>query len=134
MKVNEVPQDDPNLSKKELKELCYAVDENGNYTKELSQGWKPKAEALHASIEAINQKAKEYKEQASRQEISPIQYLMESNRMDIRTLADYTGFFSWTIKKHFKFKSFVKLSSEKKMKYCKAFGITLDELNDLCNL
>ena len=32
MKKEEIPQDESNLSKSNVKELCYATDENGNYT------------------------------------------------------------------------------------------------------
>ncbi len=46
MKKEEVPQDKSNLSKGNLKELCYATDENGNYTTALSSGWEPKTIAL----------------------------------------------------------------------------------------
>lgn len=134
MKVNEVPQDDPKLSTKELKELCYAVDEDGNYTSELSQGWKPKADALHASIEAINEQAEIYRQKALQQEISPVQYLMELKRMDLRTVAAYTGFFKWSVKRHFKFAVFSNLSEPKKMKYCNTFDLSLEELNGLSNL
>ena len=40
MKKNEVPQDKSSLSSINMKELCYATDENGNYTTELSEGWR----------------------------------------------------------------------------------------------
>ena len=56
MKENEVPQDKSNLSTVNLKELCYAVDENGEYTTALSTGWEPKTIALENSIQDINER------------------------------------------------------------------------------
>ena len=50
MKKEEIPQDESNLSKSNVKELCYATDENGNYTTGLSTGWEPKTIALENSI------------------------------------------------------------------------------------
>ena len=38
MKKNEVPQDNG-----EFKELCYAVDDKGNYITTKSTGWEPKS-------------------------------------------------------------------------------------------
>ena len=56
MKKNEVPQDKSNLESANFKELCYAVDENGEYTTELSTGWSPKTIALDNAIEALKER------------------------------------------------------------------------------
>ena len=61
MKKEEIPQDESNLSKSNVKELCYATDENGNYTTGLSTGWEPKTIALENSINAINERIEEAK-------------------------------------------------------------------------
>ena len=42
MKKSEVPQDKSNLESANFKELCYAVDENGEYTTAHTTGWDPK--------------------------------------------------------------------------------------------
>src|SRR5690606_28290113 len=50
VKKNEVPQDIGSLAKKNVHELCYAVDEKGNYTAVPSSGWEVKTLALNESL------------------------------------------------------------------------------------
>lgn len=129
MKKDQIPQDESSLAKSKIKELCYVTDENGEYTTGLSQGWKPKSEALEGSLMAIEERVLELEKLVQLGKISPIELLMEKNRMDLPTAAAYTGFFSWQIKRHFNLKRFNKLSERKKLKYCEAFNISLEQLN-----
>jgi hypothetical protein len=48
MKKKDIPQDLGALGKI-TKEVCYAVDDTGRYTTELSQGWEVKTDALGAA-------------------------------------------------------------------------------------
>ena len=50
MKKAEVPQDNEGLLEGKLREVCYAVDESGNYVTVLSTGWTPKNAALKAGM------------------------------------------------------------------------------------
>lgn len=128
MKKNEVPQDEGNLSKSNMKELVYATDENGNYTTELSSGWEPKTIALSNSLEDINERVAEALMRVKDSKSSPIVYFMEVNRMDINILAGYVGMWKWRIKKHFKPKVFAGLSDRVLSRYAEAFNISLSEL------
>jgi hypothetical protein len=130
MKKEEVPQDNSNLSKSNLKELCYATDENGNYTTALSTGWEPKTIALNSSIEDINERVNQAKLEVSLGKVSPIVYFMESHRMDWPTLASYVGMWTWRVKRHAKPKVFNKLSEKIISKYAAAFEISVDELKN----
>jgi hypothetical protein len=42
MKTNEVLQDKAYFEEGKIRDVCYAVDDNGNYTRVLSLGWEPK--------------------------------------------------------------------------------------------
>lgn len=128
MKKNEVPQDEGNLSKSNMKELVYATDENGNYTTELSSGWEPKSIALSNSLDEINERIADAKQRVAAGKASPIVYFMEVNKMDLQILADYVGMWKWRIKKHFKPKVFAGLSDRVLQRYADAFGISLSEL------
>ncbi|MFT3793721.1 hypothetical protein [Flavobacterium sp.] len=128
MKKNEVPQDEGNLSKSNMKELVYATDENGNYTTALSSGWEPKTIALSNSLEDINERIEEAKQRVKEGNASPIVYFMELNKMDMNVLAGYVGMWKWRIKKHFKPKVFVGLSDRVLQRYADAFNISLSEL------
>jgi hypothetical protein len=130
MKKTEVPQDESNLSKSNVKELIYATDENGNYTTSLSTGWEPKTIALNNSLEFINENVAIAKQQILDGVSSPIPYFMELNRMDIGILASYVGFWKWRVKRHFKPQVFKSLSDKVLEKYANAFNINLSELKN----
>ena len=108
MKKNEVPQDKSNLESANFKELCYAVDENGEYTTELSTGWSPKTIALNNAIEALN--------------------YMELHKMDLPILASYVGIWKWRVKRHFRPAVFKNLNNKILQKYADVFDITIEEL------
>lgn len=131
MKAKNVPQDEGSLTKKSLKELCYAVDEEGNYTTALSKGWDVKTIALNESLELIKERVAEFKEECLKGEISPIQYYMELNRMDLNVLSSYMGKWEWQIKRHFKPSNFNKISDKTANKYAETFNISVEQLKDI---
>lgn len=130
MKKDEVPQDNGNLSKSNMKELVYATDEKGNYTTALSTGWEPKTIALSNSIDEINERIATAKEQVKNGEVSPIVYFMEFSKMDIGVLSSYVGMWQWRVKRHFKPAVFAKLSDAILQKYAETFNISVRELRN----
>ena len=131
MKAKNVPQDEGSLTKKSLKELCYAVDEEGNYTTALSKGWDVKTIALNESLELIKERVAEFKEECLQGKASPIQYYMELNRMDLNVLSSYMDKWEWQIKRHFKPSFFNKISVKTATKYAETFNITIEQLKDI---
>lgn len=129
LKKKEVPQDESSLGKVNSKELCYAVDENGNYTTALSSGWDPKKIALDNALEDIEKRVEEARLKVLAGKTSPIEYYMELNKMDLPILASYMGFFKWTVKRHFKPGTFQKLSQKRLEKYADVFNISVEELH-----
>lgn len=130
MKKEEVPQDQSNLSKSNLKELCYATDENGNYTTALSSGWEPKTIALDNSIQDINERVENARTEVKNGKASPILYFMEVHKMDWQTLASYVGMWTWRVKRHIKPTVFKKLSNKTLSKYAEAFEVSVEELKN----
>jgi hypothetical protein len=130
LKKSEVPQDKSTLENTNIREMCYAVDENGEYTTELSTGWDPKTIALNNTLAEIDERIAAAKEKVLKNETSPIEYYMELNRMDTSVLAGYTGFWQWQIKRHFKPSVFQKLSIKRLQKYADVFKITIEELKN----
>ena len=63
-------------------------------------------------------------------EKSPIYYFMELRIMDFPVLTGYTGFWTFTIKRHMKPSVFKSLSEKKLEIYAKAFEITVEELKN----
>ncbi len=131
MKKSEVPQDESNLASTNLRELCYAVDENGEYTTEHTTGWDPKTIALSNAIDEINERVAVAKAKVLANETSPIEYYMELHKMDLTVLASYVGVWKWRVNRHFKPSVFKKLSSNMLQKYADTFDITIDELQHL---
>ncbi len=130
MEKNNVPQDQSNLTKNNVKELLYATDENGNYTTTLSTGWEPKTIALSNSIDEINERISDAKQQVLNGEASPIVYFMEVNKMDLTILSSYVGFWKWRVKRHFKPSVFAKLNDKILKKYADTFEVSIDELKN----
>ncbi len=131
MKKDEVPQDTSNLDTAKLKELCYAVDEDGKYTTVNSSGWDPKTIALNQAIEEINARIADAKNRVLNNETSPIEYYMEFHKMDISILSSYVGMWSWRVKRHFKPSVFNKLSEKTLQKYADTFDISVGHLKDI---
>lgn len=131
MKKKEVPQDKSNLESANFRELCYAVDENGEYTTENSTGWEPKTVALKNAIEEINERTQNAKTRVIAGKISPIEYYMELHKMDVGILASYVGFWQWKVKRHFKPSVFKKLSNKTLSKYAEVFDISIQELQNI---
>jgi hypothetical protein len=130
MERKEVPQDESKLVNF-TKEVCYAVDDNGKYVSELSTGWDVKTDALKVAWEDINNRVEEAKQRMQKGEVSPVLFFMELKLMDLPTLADYTGFWKWTIKRHFKPSVFSKLSDRRIRKYAEVFEVSPEELRQM---
>ncbi|RDK88735.1 hypothetical protein [Marinirhabdus gelatinilytica] len=131
MKKSDVPQDESNLEKADLRELCYAVDENGEYVTQHTTGWDPKTIALNNAIDAIKERVENARAKVLAKETSPIEYYMELNKMDLSVLASYVGMWKWRVKRHFKPSVFKKLSRRTLQKYADTFDITIDQLQNI---
>lgn len=126
-----MPQDKSNLESANFRELCYAVDENGEYTTENSTGWEPKTVALNNAIDEINKRIADTKKRVIAGETSPIEYYMELHKMDVGILASYVGFWQCKVKRHFKPSVFRGLSTKVLGKYAEVFDISVEELKSM---
>lgn len=133
MKKKEVPQDESQLEKANIKDMVYAVDENGEYVTELSTGWEPKTIALDNAIKEIEERVEDAKKRVLEHKTSPIEYYMELHKMDLPILASYAGMWQWRVKRHFKPSVFKKLSQKTLQKYADIFEISIEELKQIKN-
>lgn len=129
MKKEDLPQD-PGALSRYTRELCYVKNDQGKYETALSKGWSVKIEALDNAWDGVNSEIREAAEAVRNGEKSPIHYFMAVRLMDMPVISDYTGFWSFTIKRHLKPNVFKKLSEKTLLKYAKAFEISLQELTD----
>lgn len=130
MKKEDIPQD-PSALGRITKEVCYAVDEKGNYTTILSNGWEVKASALDITWKDIEKSTAEARQKVLNGEASPLLYFMTLRIMDIPTLAAYAGFWKWQVKRHMKPAVFDSLSEKKLQKYADAFDVSVSQLKTM---
>ncbi len=127
MDKKDIPQDHSALVNY-IKELCYAVGEDGQYTTANSTGWDVKTNALNVAWQDIEQRIIAAYNKVKNHEVSPILYFMELRLMDIGILSAYTGFWKWTIKRHLKPAVFIKLDNKILSKYALVFEIDVEDL------
>ncbi len=130
MKKKDVPQDNEGLHEGKFRDLCYAIDENGNYVTELSTGWSPKNAAMLQAWEEIESKVEETRQEVLKGLVSPLAYFMEKNIMDLDLLSQYAKISKRKIKRHLKPKIFDKLEDHILTKYANAFEIPLGHLRN----
>jgi len=130
MDINHVPQDDISTYAKNKKAI-YATDHNGDYRVIASSGWNVEGEAtLQALDEFKSQTHGAYKAVVDGIK-SPLLYHMYSQRMDVAVLAQSVGTFKWCIKRHFKPKTFNKISDKWLIRYADALGLDVDVIKTL---
>jgi hypothetical protein len=131
MKVNEVPQDKGFLIEGRISDLCYALDDDGNYRQTISTGWAPKNDAMQYAWDTIYENARINKEKIIAGQLSPIAFYMVLNAMDIDILASYIGFSRRKVKRHLKMKVFMRQNSECIAKYAELFGLKPHQLMNI---
>lgn len=130
MKKSEVPQDNGRVFEKGSRELYYAVDENGEYTTELSTGWDAKTVVQDHTMEELQERINQAKRDVKANLVSPIVYFMEWKRMDWQLVSDYTGIWKWRVKRHAKPSVFAKLNDRTLAKYAETFEVSVEELRN----
>jgi hypothetical protein len=129
MKKEDLPQDKSALENFS-REVCYVKNSEGNYETALSEGWEVKKDALDNAWEEVNNRVEEARKAVREGTKSPIYYFMELHLMDLSVLSGYTGFWTITIKRHFKPAVFKGLSERRLQKYADAFEVTIEELKN----
>ncbi|HEX9512883.1 MAG TPA: hypothetical protein VF939_20475 [Puia sp.] len=130
MEKKDVPQDLSSLGKI-TKEVCYATDETGKYTTELSRGWDIKISALDTAWQDIKDRVTLARELVLNDKASPILFFMEKGLMDIGIVSAYTGFWKWQIRRHLKPAVFKKLSDKKLQRYAEIFNVSIEDLKSM---
>jgi hypothetical protein len=128
MKVEEVPQDARFFKDSVIRDVAYAVDDAGNYTSVISEGWEVKNDALDMTWNEIDEKCEEIRVQVLAGKVSPLAYHLEKNIMDIGLLAKYTGQYKWRVKRHLNPQKFARLDNSILSKYAEALRMSIDEL------
>ena len=131
MKVKDVPQDLKYMGGTVIRDLDYAVDEDGKYQAVRSDGWSPQNDALEVTMDGIDEECQEILQRVRAGETSPLEYHAARNVMPLELLARYTGFSKRKVRKHLDPKNFNKLDDETLAVYADALRITVDELKSI---
>ena len=114
MTINEVPQDLKYMAGGVIRDVAYAVDEDGRYQSVVSDGWAVKNDVLDLVWDDIRASCEAIREQVLRHEASPLAYHMTKNLQDVSMLAAYADI--------------MQLDDRTLERYADALRITVDEL------
>jgi hypothetical protein len=128
MKVEEVPQNGKYFEKTYARDICYAVDDKGNYRQVVSVGWEPKNDALSLVWENISEEAESIRQEVLRGEKSPLAFHMKMCLLNVGMLSAYTDIPKRLVKKHLTTAHFRQLDDVALKKYADAMNITVEEL------
>ncbi len=129
MRKEEVPQDQGIADG--LKEVAYAVDEDGRYVTVPSAGWEPKNISNYQAWEVIAAEIAATRRRVLNGEASPLAYHMTRNQMDITLLAQYMGLMRWRVRRHLKPRIFKKLNQDLLERYASLLKVTVAQLQDI---
>ncbi len=130
MKKEEVPQYDENLLNG-IKEIQYAVDENGKYVQVKSPGWEPKNIALKQAVNLLDEIIEDARQEVLEGKKSPVYFYMHLKQMDLQILKEESGFSKFRIKRHFKPSVFKNLPDNILKKYAEVFNISIEDLKSI---
>ena len=126
MRQRDVPQDEG--LNQGLRELTYAVDDDGRYVGVSSAGWEPKNIANAQAWEVISQEIREQARLVREGRRSPIAYYMARHMMTPGLVADYVRLARWRVKRHLRPAVFERLKPEILQRYADLFGLSIAEL------
>lgn len=129
MREIDVPQDGG--LNQGLKEITYAVAENGRYVVVPSLGWEPKNIANAQAWEVISEDIRTQARRVQEGELSPLAYHLARNLMTAGLAASYVRLPRWRVKRHLKPSVFNRLKPEILQRYADLFGMTLAELKQI---
>jgi hypothetical protein len=112
----------------DLREICYAVDENGRYILAESAGWEPKNIANDQAWMLIEEEVSQTIEKIKAGKLSPLAFHMVKNQMNVGLLSKYVGFNRLRVKLHLKPSVFRRLKPSILKRYGRIFEIEVEEL------
>jgi hypothetical protein len=127
MKIDEVPQNKGMITDG-LREICYAVDENGRYILAQSAGWEPKNIANDQAWMLIEEEVSQTVKKIKAGKLSPLAFHMAKNQMNVSLLSKYVGFNRLRVNFHLKPSVFRRLKPSILKRYSRIFEIEVEEL------
>jgi hypothetical protein len=111
-----------------LREVVYAVGEDGTYEAVPSYGWDSKTVALRQAWELILKELASIEARVAAGELSPLAWHMTRHQMQPPLLAKYARINRWRIRRHMKAGPFRRLKPALLQRYADALGIRVEDL------
>ena len=127
MKVGDVPQDNGMWTEGRY-EICYAIDDKGDYVLAPSIGWEPKKLANDQAWELIRAEIQITLGKVKSGKLSPLAYHMVRNQMNTALLAKYAGFSRWRVWWHLRPIGFARMPLQILQRYASIFDIEIKAL------
>ncbi|MBL4653345.1 MAG: hypothetical protein JKY53_10860 [Flavobacteriales bacterium] len=130
MEKTNIPQDDLGLNDNKGRELCYATDENGDYTTGLSLGWEAKGIPLIEVWRDVRDTLIKISKEIEVGEASPLKFYMQYNLMDSFLVAASVGIATWRVKLHLMPFFYNRMNDTMTARYAKELGLTVDNMKN----
>lgn len=127
MRKQDVPQDAGRMNDG-VREISYAVDEDGRYVLVPSAGWEAKAVVNDQAWEIIEEEVTRQIRLVREGQRSPLAVFMARNLMEEGLLASYMGIARWRVRRHLRPDIFARLKPAFLERYAALFGVTVQEL------
>lgn len=126
-----MPQDKNEIYEGYGTKAAYAVDEDGQYRIVPSSGWQVEEIVLKDVLFDFSGHAAEAKIRFVKGEVSPVEYFMHKNMMDLPALSYGVGISRWRIRRHMKPGVFGKLGGKLLQRYAEFFKTTIENFTTL---
>lgn len=130
MNIEDVPQEG-NATLAGVRKAVYARGDNGQLVAVASQGWEVEEIVTLQAVDALKEQASAALARARQGLSSPLEFWMYNKRMDPLVLAQSTGFWQWSVRRHLQPKRFAGLSQKVLAVYADALGISPAQLKTL---
>ncbi|MBC2734262.1 MAG: hypothetical protein HF981_07895 [Desulfobacteraceae bacterium] len=111
-----------------MREVIYAVGQDGAYEAVPSYGWDSKTVALNQAWDLILKELEAVKARVAAGELSPLAWHMTRHQMQPALLAKYARINRWRVKRHLKAGPFSRLKPAVLARYAEALGIPVADL------
>jgi hypothetical protein len=129
MRAEDVPQDGG--LNQGMREITYAVAENGRYVVVPSLGWEPKNIANAQAWEVISEDISTQARLVRDGKRSPLAYHLAKHLMTVGLAASYVRLPRWRVKRHLKPSVFKRLKPQILQRYADLFGLALSEFKQI---
>ncbi|MDR3088420.1 MAG: hypothetical protein LBU39_01205 [Desulfobulbaceae bacterium] len=110
------------------KKAVYAIDEQGEYALVETSGWRVEELVTCQALAELAERRQEAYAAWRDGLASPLPWHMYNKKMDVEILARESGLWKWRVRRHFRLRTFLKLSPKILRIYAEVLGISPEEL------